>query len=73
MFHLSLAPHSFGFDIEYRDHLPRSLEMHTHDFCEMVWYMALFNEDISTIRYEHPRISKDECRALADIAGKAAE
>lgn len=40
MFHLSLAPHSFGFDIEYRDHLPRSLEMHTHDFCEMVYVFS---------------------------------
>ena len=36
-----------------------------------VWYMALFNEDISTIRYEHPRISKDECQALVSAAGEA--
>ena len=36
-----------------------------------VWYMALFNEDISTIRYEHPRISKEECQTLVSAAGEA--
>ena len=35
-----------------------------------VWYMTLFNEDISTIRYEHPRISREECQALISAAGK---
>ena len=37
---LSLAPNSFGFDIAYRDHLSRSLDMHCHDFHEMVYVFS---------------------------------
>lgn len=37
---LNLPPDSFGFDIVYRDHLPRSLGMHCHDFHEMVYVFS---------------------------------
>lgn len=37
---LSLASDSFGFDIVFRDHLPRSLGMHSHDFHEMVYVFS---------------------------------
>ena len=37
---LSLSHDSFGFDIAYRDHLPRSLGMHCHDFHEMVYVFS---------------------------------
>lgn len=37
---LSLAPDSFGFDIAYSDHLLRSIDMHCHDFHEMVYVFS---------------------------------
>ena len=40
MFKISLAPNSFGFDIEYRDQLSRSINMHSHDFYEMVYVFS---------------------------------
>ena len=40
MINIQLSPESFGFDIEYRDHLPRSHEIHTHDFCEMIYVFS---------------------------------
>lgn len=40
MLNVKLAPDSFGFDIAFRDHLPSALDMHTHDFCEMVYVFS---------------------------------
>ena len=36
-----------------------------------VWYGYLFGEDPAEIRYEHPKISSSECKALAAAAKKA--
>ncbi len=37
---LSLAPDSFGFDIQFRDQLSSSIKMHCHDFHEMVYIFS---------------------------------
>lgn len=36
-----------------------------------VWYGFLFDEDPATIKYEHPKISSEECRILAASAKAA--
>jgi len=40
MNNISLSPDSFGFDIAYWNHLPCSIAVHTHDFCEMIYVFS---------------------------------
>ena len=36
-----------------------------------VWYIALFGESTASIHYEHPKISSEECQAMAAAAENA--